>query len=133
MTTIPHTGPYDADFDDPLFDVDLETYAPDADERSTAVLAHLSGFLIGIFGPMLVYFLKRDESRYVEDQSADAINFHLTMALAAVAFGILSVVVVGIPFLLAVVVLVLVSPIRAALAAHRGERFRYPFTARFVT
>ena len=131
MTTIPHTGPYDTDFDDPLFDIDLESYTPDSEERSSAVIAHVSG-LFTILGPMLVYFLKRDESRYVEDQAAEALNFHITMSLAAVVFGILSAVVIGIPFLLAVVVLAFVSPIRAALAANRGERFRYPFTVRFI-
>ena len=132
MTTVPHTGPYDADFDDPLLDVDLDTYAPDADETSSAVIAHLSG-LFTILGPMLVYFLKRDESRFVEDQAAEALNFHITVTLAAIVFGVLSAVVIGLPFLLITVVLAVVLPIRAAFAANRGERYRYPFTLRLLT
>ena len=132
MTTVPHTGPYDADFDDPLLDIDLDTYAPDADETSSAVIAHLSG-LFTILGPMLVYFLKRDESRFVEDQAAEALNFHITVTLAAIVFGVLSAVVIGLPFLLITVVLAVVLPIRAAFAANRGERYRYPFTLRLLT
>ena len=130
-STVPHTGPYDSDFDDPLFDADLDTYDPDREERSTAVIAHLSG-LFSILGPVLVYFLKRDDSAYIEDQAAEALNFQITVAIAAVVFGLLSIVLVGIPLLLGLVVAAFVLPIRAALAAGRGERYRYPLTARWV-
>lgn len=131
-STVPHTGPYDQDFDDPLFDIDLDTYPPEPSERSSAVIAHISG-LFTILGPLLVYFLKRDESAYVEDQAGEALNFHITVALAAVVFSLLSAVLIGIPFLLATIVMAFVMPIRASLAANRGERFRYPFTYRFIT
>ncbi len=130
-----NTGPYDSDFDDPLFDapsVDLDNYETDPEERTAAVIAHLSG-LFTILGPILVYFLKRDESVYIEDQAAEALNFHITMSIAAVVFAILSVVVIGIPFLLATIVMAFVMPIRAAFAANRGERYRYPFTLRLVS
>ena len=130
-STIPHTGPYDSDFDDPSFDVDLNTYPPEASERSSAAIAHISG-LFTILGPLLVYFLKRDESAYVEDQAAEALNFHITVALAAVVFGVLSAVLIGVPFLLATVVMALVLPIRAAFAANKGRRYRYPLTVRFI-
>ena len=130
-STVPHTGPYDSDFDDPLFDVDLATYEPDASERSAAVVAHLSG-LFTILGPLLVYFLKRDDSAYIEDQAGEALNFQITLAIAAVGFGILCAILIGIPFLLATIVAALVLPIRAALAANRGERYRYPFAIRFI-
>ena len=129
--SVPHTGPYDSDFDDPLFDVDLDTYEPDDAERSSAVIAHVSG-LFTILGPILVYFLKRDESAFVEDQAAEALNFQISVAIAAVAFALLSIVLVGIPLLLMTVVLAFVLPIRAAFAARRGERYRYPFTVRFI-
>ncbi len=130
-SAIPHTGPYDSDFDDPAFDVDLETYPPEANERTSAVIAHVSG-LFTILGPLLVYFLKRDESAYVEDQAAEALNFHITVTLAAVVFGVLSAALIGIPFLLATLVLAVALPIRAGLAANRGRRYRYPLTVRFI-
>lgn len=125
------TGPYDSDFDDPLFDLDLDAYDPDRDETTSATLAHISG-LFTILGPLLVYVLKRDESVYVEDQAAEALNFQITVALAAVLFAVLSAVLIGIPFLLLTVLLAFVLPIRAAVVASRGGRYRYPFTLRLV-
>ena len=130
-STVPHTGPYDSDFDDPLFDVDLDGYEPDREERTTAVIAHLSG-LFSILGPLLIYFLKRDDSAYMEDQAAEALNFQITVALAGVVFALLCVVLIGVPLLLGLVVAAVVLPIRAALAAGRGERYRYPLTVRLV-
>ena len=130
-TTIPHTGPYDSDFDDPLFDADLEGYAPASDERSAAAVAHLAGY-VGLLGPLLVYFLKRDDSAYVEDQAADAVNFQLTLIVAALAGVVTIPVLVGVFVLLGVVVASLVAPAVAAVQASRGEWYRYPLTIRFL-
>ena len=129
--TVPHTGPYDSDFDDPLLDVDLDAYAPDHGERTSATIAHVSG-LFTIVGPILVYLLKRDESAFVEDQAAEALNFQITLWLAFLVFGVLSAVIIGIPFLLATLVAAFVLPIRAGFAANRGERYRYPLTLRLI-
>ncbi|MGB3541462.1 DUF4870 domain-containing protein [Rubrivirga sp.] len=139
-TTIPHTGPYDSDFDDPLFDVDLDHYEPSDEECTTGMFAHLAGFaglffsfaLANVIGPAIIYYVKRDQSAFVEDQAREAINFQITTILAVIAFVILSFVVVGIPLLLATVLLSLILPIRGAMAAHRGERYRYPFSIRFL-
>ena len=123
--TVPHTGPYDSDFDDPLFDVDLETYPPDREERSTAVIAHLSG-LFTILGPILVYFLKRDDSAYVEGQAAEALNFQITVAIAAVVFGVLCIVLVGIPLLLGLVLAAFVLPIPRGDGGQPGRALPLP-------
>lgn len=137
--TVPHTGPYDSEFDDPLFDVELDSYDPEPDECSTAVLAHLSGFagLVipfgSVLGPALIYYTKREESAYVEDQAREALNFHLTAMIAAFAFSILSMILIGIPFLLFTALAWLVLPIKAAMRANRGERYRYPLTYTFVS
>lgn len=139
-STVPHTGPYDSDFDDPLFDIDLEGYEPTPAECQGGMIAHLAGFaglffsfvLANVIGPAVVYYAKRDDSAFIEDQAREAINFQITGVLAALVFGALSFVLIGVPFLLATVVLWFALPIRAAMAANRGERYRYPLTIRFV-
>ncbi len=136
--TVPHTGPYDSDFDDPMFDVDLESYEPDAQERSMAMLAHLAGYaglavpFGSLLGPFLVYVVKRDESAFIEDQAREALNFQLTMALAALVSAVLIVVVVGLALLLVVGIWWLVGTAIGASKANRGEWYRYPATIRFV-
>ena len=131
-----NTGPYDSDFDDPMFDA---PGTPTADEQTWGMIAHLSAFLTfvlpsfgQIVGPLLVWLYKRDESSFVADQAKEALNFQITCTIAAVVFGFLSIVLIGIPFLIALGIGWLVLTIAAASKANRGLRYRYPLTVRFV-
>lgn len=132
-----HTGPYDADFDDPRFDD--PHYGVTEEETKWALGAHLSAFAAfllpsfgQIIGPLIVWLVKRDQSAFVEDQAKEALNFQITVTLAAVVFGFLSIVLIGIPLLIALGIAWLVLTVKAALRASEGEAYRYPFTIRFV-
>ncbi len=137
-STIPHTGPYDSDFDDPLLDVDLHGYEPDSNERSMGMLAHLAGYaglaipFGSLLGPFLVYILKREESAYIEDQAREALNFQLTMTLAFLVSIALMFILVGFVTILVVGVWWLVGTAIGATKANAGEWYRYPATIRFV-
>lgn len=137
-STIPHTGPYDSDFDDPLMDVDLHGYEPDSKERSMGMLAHLAGYaglafpFGSVLGPFLVYILKREESAYIEDQAREALNFQLTMTLAFLVSIALMFILVGFVTILVVGVWWLVGTAIGATKANAGEWYRYPATIRFV-
>ena len=136
--TVPHTGPYDSDFDDPLFDADLDTYEPDSEERTLATIAHLLGFaglvlpLGSVIGPLVMYLTKRDSSAFVEDQAREALNFQIWILIAgAVSFVLLF---VGLGFVLLPIVGLswLAGTLVGAIRANEGVRFRYPFTIRLV-
>ncbi|MEM0964027.1 MAG: DUF4870 domain-containing protein [Bacteroidota bacterium] len=137
--TIPHTGPYDNDFDDPLFDVDLDGYEPDSEERTTALIAHLSGFAGFVFpfgniiGPAVVYYTKREDSAFIEHQSREALNFQISITIAMIVAGILSVVLIGIPILIALGIAWVAFPIIAAVRTNEGTRYRYPYSWRLVS
>jgi uncharacterized Tic20 family protein len=111
-----------------------------------AMLAHLSGlgnlvaWPLGSVGSLIVYLTRRDQSPYVRDQAAEALNFWITVSIAFVTVTILSTiltfVVIGVAgFLLLPVIWVyaLVVGIMGTMAASRGENYRYPLTFRFVT
>jgi len=114
--------------------------APNNDERSMAAIAHVLGLFAAILGPLIIYMLKKDESPYVRHQSAEALNFGITMAIFLAVYTTVSVilvfVVIGIfmLFLIPVVAVgIAVFHVLAALAANRGESYEYPFTIRFVS
>jgi uncharacterized Tic20 family protein len=108
--------------------------------RKWAALCHivaLSG-LIGngvgfVLGPLVVWLIKKDDYPFVEEQGKEAINFQITMTIAAIISGILTLIVVGFFLLVAVGIVMIVFPIVAAVKASNGEAFRYPFTIRFLT
>ena len=110
------------------------------DARKWASLCHivaLSG-LIGngvgfVLGPLVVWLMKKDEYPFVEEQGKEAINFQITMIIAALVSGILTFIVIGIFLLIAVGVVMIAFPIVAAVKASKGEHYKYPFTIRFIS
>ncbi len=111
-----------------------------ADERTMAMLAHLLGLVATFLGPLIIYLIKKDESRFVRDQAAEALNFAISVAIYSFAYIIVSFillfVIVGIFLFIALPFLalgVIVLHIVAAVAANRGEYYRYPLTIRFIS
>lgn len=110
-----------------------------AEERNWAMLGHLSSLaglvlpLGNVLGPLVVWLVKKDTMPFAAEQAREALNFNITVALAAIVSGILTIVLIG--FLLLPIVLLawLVLTIMAAMAASRGESYRYPFTMRLIS
>ena len=109
-----------------------------SDERTWAMIAHLSAFsafvtVIGcVLGPLIVWLVKRDTMPFAADQGKEALNFNITVAIAAIISGILIFVVIGFLLLAVVAVGWLVLTILACIEANKGLAYRYPFTLRLI-
>jgi uncharacterized protein len=105
----------------------------DSDQRLWATLAHISGLLFGFLGPLVIYLVMKDKGRFVRTQSLEALNFQITLAIALIVSAILILVLIGLFLLPIVAVAAVVLMIMAAIAANRGEEYRYPLTLRLVS
>ena len=113
--------------------------APTENERTWGMLAHLSALaglvlpLIGIvLGPLAVWLTRRDESQFVGDNAKEALNFNLSVLLAAIACMLLMLVFVGFLLGTALFIFWLVMTLVAAIKASEGHTYRYPFSLRLV-
>jgi uncharacterized Tic20 family protein len=106
------------------------------DERTWSILLHLSPVIgFGLWAPLVVWLVFKGRGPFLEHHAKEALNFHITMLVAAlvavagaaVTFGILT------PLVVVVVVWEIVLAIVAAVAASRGEWYRYPANLRFVS
>jgi len=123
-----------------------------ADERLWAMLAHLSvllnlvtGFL-GVFAPLVIYFIFKDRSRFVAYQAMQSFIFQLVFwggagILVGVMWaivGVLSAILVGIiciPFAIIFSFLplgALIYGVIGALQTYQGQDFRYWLVADWV-
>jgi len=108
---------------------------PSKDDRMIATLCHLAAvcmFVVplgNIFGPLLVWLLKRDQHPFIDDQGKESLNFQLTMVIATV---VLVCTLVGILLVPVLIILNLVLIIMATLKANEGVAYRYPFSLRLV-
>ena len=103
-----------------------------SDEKLWAVLIHLGGIFFSFFPALIGFLVLKDRGPFVRVHTATALNFQLTLLIGYAVGGILSVVLIGIPILIAVGILALVLPIIAAVKAGKGEWFTYPLTIPFV-
>lgn len=110
------------------------------DTKTLAMVFHLLGIFTGFVGPLILWLVKKDENNaFLDHHGRESLNFQLTVALVMVCLGaltfVLMLVVIGvllIPVLIAIPVIALVFEIIAAIAAQRGEWYRYPLAFRFV-
>ncbi len=102
------------------------------DEKTMAMLAHLLALVSGFVGPLIIWLIKKDESDFVDDQGKEALNFGISITIYSFVAGLSLMVVIGILLMPAVGIFALVNIIRAAMAANKGERFRYPLCIRLI-
>jgi uncharacterized Tic20 family protein len=111
---------------------------PSTEERQWAMFAHLSA-LVGviiplgsIIGPLVIWLIKKDTMPFVNDQGKEALNFNITVAIAAIVGWILCFILIGFLVLAVVFVAWLVLAIIGTIKANEGTAYRYPFTLRLV-
>jgi uncharacterized protein len=112
--------------------------AADQQVRNTAVAAHLSTFagLIvpfgSVIGPLAVWLTRRDRDPFIDQASREALNFGITIAIYGLVALVASLMLVGIPVLMAGVFAWVVLASLAAVKASQGRTYRYPLTMRLV-
>lgn len=134
-----------------------------SDARTWAMLCHLSALAMLIFswgaivGPLIVWLIKRNESRVVDENGKESLNFQITIFIISVILGV----VVGLLFaggvamgavwgspfdfagglaggfaaagLLGIVHLLdIILVIYASIQASKGIDYRYPFNIRII-
>ncbi len=101
---------------------------PTVTERAWVALAHLSGAVTLVAGPLVISRVVGERSLYVREQALAAANFQLaflaalapTLLLAVLTFGLAAL------FLVPLVLAWLLTTVLAALSAVGGERYHYP-------
>jgi len=101
------------------------------EENNMAMLAHILGIVISVIGPLVIYLTVKDKP-FATSQAKEALNFQITVLIAWVACAILSFIGIGFILYPAVWILNLVFCITAAMAAGKGEAYKYPFAIRLV-
>ena len=103
--------------------------APTSDERTMAILSHVLTIVFPLVAPLVIYLVKKDESKYIEAHAKESLNFQITVMLVCIG---LVVTVIGILLLWIVGIVALVLVIIATINASDGKLYRYPFSWRLI-
>lgn len=102
------------------------------DEKNMAMLCHLLAIFTGFLGPLIIWLIKKEDSKFVDDQGKEALNFQLTVLIAIIVSSVLTVICIGVVMLMAVWVVDIIFCILAAIKTSKGEAYRYPVNIRFI-
>jgi uncharacterized protein len=115
-----------------------ETGPADQAVRNTAMAAHLSTFagLVvpfgSVIGPLAVWLTRRDRDPFIDQAGREALNFGISIAVYGSVLLVATLMLVGMPLLIAGVIAWLVLASLAAVKASQGQPYRYPLTMRLI-
>jgi len=104
---------------------------PTSDERTLGILSHILAIVpgIGIFGPLVIWLVKKDESQFVAANAKESLNFQISIFIIAI---ILIITVIGLFLLWILGILNLILVIIATIKASENKIYRYPFNFRLI-
>ncbi|WP_458069539.1 DUF4870 domain-containing protein [Rhodanobacter sp. BL-MT-08] len=105
------------------------------DDKNLAMLTHLSGFVLSIIVPLIVWLMHKDrpEKAYLVSEAKEALNFQITVLIGVVICKILVFIFIGVFLLWLLWIANLVFCIVAAVRVSSEGSYRYPFALRLVS
>lgn len=131
-------NPYAPPYAPAIIPPQIDPFAVSEDDRTLGMLIHLLGLLTGFIGILILWLVKKDQSRFVDYHGKEAINFQLTLLIAVMVLVAFIIMTLGIGMIIAMPIIggigigATVLEIIACVAASRGEWHRYPLTIRFI-
>lgn len=106
-------------------------YTPTSDERLMAILSHILClvFVVGLIAPLVIYLIKKDESKFVAAHAKESLNFQITVIIRGF---ILFISIIGIFLLWILGIISTILVIIATIKASENKLYRYPFNIRFI-
>ncbi|MDR2218974.1 MAG: DUF4870 domain-containing protein [Methylobacillus sp.] len=114
--------------DDPIFFASSQ-------ERNIAMLTHFGGIILFFIPSLMVWLLKKDESKFIAAHAREALNFQITLLIIYIVLGVLTHFLLGLFGILMFGLLWLGSMFLCGMAgsiANKGELREYPFALHLV-
>ena len=106
---------------------------PTKDESNMGLLMFILAIVTaGFLGPLIVWLMKKNESRYIDAQGKEILNYVITVIIVLLLNIPLWFILIGILIHFAVLVASLVFFIIGAVRASKGEFYRFPLAIRLL-
>ena len=96
------------------------------DDKTMAMLSYILGIFTGFIGPLVLWLIKKDQSKFVAFHALQALLLHAAVTIGYILSSVLVVFLIGFITGPAFWILGLVFSILAGLAANRGEWYDIP-------
>ena len=112
----------------------MNDVAVSQDDRTMAMIGHLSGIVAGFIGPLIIWLINKEKAdkAWLNEQAKEALNFQITMLIAWFVAGILTMVLIGMLLVPIIFIANIILCIMAGMKANEGVSYRYPFALRLI-
>ena len=114
-----------------------ETMITNKETRTWAMAIHLSqfaGYLVPLAAfvvPIVIWQVQKDDMPELDIHGRIVTNWLLSSLIYFTVFGVLSFVIIGIPFVFVLLALTIVFPIVGGIKANQGRAWKYPLSINF--
>lgn len=105
---------------------------PKNEEKLLATAIYVLNFFVPIFGPLIIWLLKKDESDFIDYHGREYFNFMISYTIYTFVSGLLTIIVIGFVALWVLAILAFVFNSVAAIKAFQGEHYRIPLVFRLL-
>ncbi|MBW0766141.1 MULTISPECIES: DUF4870 domain-containing protein [Mammaliicoccus] len=102
------------------------------DDRLFGMLIYLTSFFTSLFGPLIIWLIKRDGSPFVDRVGKDFLNFFISYTIWSIVAGLLCLILIGFILIPILTVLLFVFTIIGAMKSYNGETYLPPFSIRII-
>jgi uncharacterized Tic20 family protein len=109
------------------------------DAKMWAMFCHLAALAMftsipfaNVIGPLILWLVKKDDFKFVDNQGKEALNFQISIAIYALACIPLFFILIGAFLFVALAIFNLVMIIIASIEANKGNSYRYPLCIRLI-
>jgi hypothetical protein len=106
-----------------------ESLPPDVVNMVT--LANLLG-LIGFIGPLVIWLLKKDEHKFINEQVKEILNYQMSLMIYVFGAWLLYFIFIGFVIMAVLMVMHIIFVIIASVKSGEGKAYRYPIAIRFL-
>lgn len=101
------------------------------EQKILAIASHLGWLAVApVLIPIIIMLLSKDE--FVKNQAKEALAFQLAIIVGGMVFGVLSFVLIGIPFVIALGIVGIIFPFVATIKVLNDIPYSYPLTGKYI-
>ncbi len=104
------------------------------DDRTIAILTHLSGIVFSFIVPLVIWLVYKDQAgkSYLVTEAKEALNFQIAVLIGYIVCTVLMVILIGALLMPLVWLFNIVFCILAAVKVSNDGSYRYPLTLRLI-
>jgi uncharacterized Tic20 family protein len=116
----------------------MESKTTPSPEKTWAMLCHFGAFAGFIFPfgniivPLIIWQIKQHEIPGIEKHGKEVVNFQISTTIYFLVAAFLSILLIGIPLLIVLVIFEIIVIIQGGIKANNGEFYKYPLNIHFI-